>query len=179
MLLFLPNRTRVDSTQLASWPGAGASRFSHTLRSIYLIKRDVYKIDSSSKRGGLLWIRGIFFTGSRVYACFDVLNKPCIALAPKVYRFCAVRIRRASAHSLLWICMGLSTAVKPGKCLLARSQELADRRDGSRYVWFRQTCRVRMDLTQGANSSKAFEKKIFAHLCPAPFRFTTKIGIQG
>ena len=91
------------------WPGRTSERFSQDACVIYLIKRDVYKIDSSSKRGCLLWIRPIFFTGSRVYALADVLNKACIALAPKVYRFRTAFIVGVSAHSLLWICMGLST----------------------------------------------------------------------
>lgn len=104
-------------------PGLGQRRsptgFSQRASSIYLIKRDRYKNSSSSKRGRLLWIRSIFSTASMVYPCFDVAHKRCIALAPKVYRFLGVGANRASAHSLLWICMGLSTPCAGRKDALA------------------------------------------------------------
>ena len=77
---------------------------------IYLITRDVYKIDSSSRHLPELWITPIFSTGSRVYRMFDVLNKPCIRLARNAYRFRAMANGGRSAHSLLWIYMTLSTA---------------------------------------------------------------------
>jgi hypothetical protein len=126
--LFLPNHPRVDSTRLVAWPGPARAGFSHAVCSIYLIKRDVYKIGSSSRGSGLLWIRRIFSTSSRVYGRFDVLNKPCIALAPKVYRFCASRIGSASAHSFLWICMGLSTAAGSARMRLLERRRLAGRK---------------------------------------------------
>ena len=92
--------------------GQGRARTAVHRKScvVYLIKRGIYKTGSDSKRRCLLWIRPVFFTGSRVYARADVLNKPCIAFARKVHRFCASSASAVSAHSFLWICMGLSTA---------------------------------------------------------------------
>lgn len=96
-------------------------------RVVYLIKRGIYKTGSDSKRRCLLWIRTIFFTGSRVYARADVLNKPCIAFARKVHRFCASSASAVSAHSFLWICMGLSTAWLPERwCCSACWRRQAD-----------------------------------------------------
>lgn len=80
---------------------------------IFLINRDRYKAGSSSKRHPELWIKVFFSTASTVYAFPEVLNKPCIWLARNLYKFLGDQKVSRSAHSFLWICMGLSTVAWP------------------------------------------------------------------
>ena len=106
----LPNNSA--SILHGSWqsPHAFASRLLNAAFFIYLITRDVYKTGSSSKRPPQLWITANFSTSSTVYVMLDVLNKRCIRLARNAYRFRGAANDGRSAHSLLWICMRLSTA---------------------------------------------------------------------
>jgi hypothetical protein len=145
------------------WPGRTSSRFSQDACVIYLIKRDVYKIGSSSKRGCLLWIRPIFFTGSRVYVLFDVPDKPCIALASKVYRFWKLAIVGVSAHSFLWICMGLSTPWMPAGWLLPTGLLFSCQK--KREQAGREANQDRSDAYR--QQSQRERKKNFAHPRPA------------
>jgi hypothetical protein len=114
-----------------------------------------------------------------VYRRFDVLNKRCMRIAPKVYRFCAVSKSRASAHSLLWIYMCLSTAgLQPSRCLCAGSGWQAREGDAIRQGSGQQQSAMPV-LTLAANSPAKEEKKILQTRSLRLFRFTTKIGIQG
>lgn len=52
----------------------------------------------------------VYSTRSAVYATTKELDKDCIGLAPMVEKKGRVFNQRRSAHWLLWICSGLSTA---------------------------------------------------------------------
>ena len=54
-----------------------------------------------------------------VYAVPEVLNKPCVWLARILHKFFGHAKVSRSAHSFLWIYMGLSTVVRPSVTVLA------------------------------------------------------------
>lgn len=56
-----------------------------------------------------LWINRFFSTSSRVYVRFNSLNKPCFWTGAKLDKKSACVQRGSSAHSILWIFIGLST----------------------------------------------------------------------
>lgn len=175
-LRFLPAQRLPPPNQ---WAGPGQrlspTGFSQRASAIYLIKRDRYKNSSSSKRGRLLWIRSIFSTASMAYLRFDVAHKRCIALAPNVYRFFSAGTNRAFAHSLLWICMGLSTPCAGRKAALACRLLGGQERGGPGPCSGRRVRPEEFDAWR--QQFEGGHKKKF----PAPaalYRFTTYIGIQ-
>jgi hypothetical protein len=62
-----------------------------------------------------------------VYVLPNELDKDCIGLAAKVDKKCVVYSKRRSAHPVLWICSGLSTAALPFTAFFSRHQLSAAR----------------------------------------------------
>jgi hypothetical protein len=63
-----------------------------------------------------LWIKPDFSTASRIYGVLDVLEKHCIGAGSMLDKKAEFEKVSGCAHSLLWICSGLSTLLAQEAC---------------------------------------------------------------
>ena len=108
-----------------------------------------------------------------------MLDKPCVWLARILYKFWKPAKVSRSAHSFLWICMGLST-VAGSENAVAATGKPAGERPATVFTLGQQDgnldkARCGFLPTIGG----AVKKKIFRSHSARHLRFTTKICIQG